>query len=104
MTATHHGRPGGRIGEVLAALFMIGVSVCIFVGAICAGLMAWFWLIRIVPEWLVILVIVFGASVTAAPIFRFAWWLLTAIWRPFLRYYKYQAHSLRPIDDEDTNT
>ena len=101
--ATHHGRPGGRLVEVLAAFSLIGVSAVILVGALAVAFGAWMWLAAIVPTAFLTVVMASGVTYFLAPIMRSAWWVLSALWGPFSKYYKYQAHSLRPLDDEGTD-
>lgn len=102
--ATHHGRPGGRLVEVLAAFALIGVSVGILLGALSVAFVAWMWLAAIVPTAFLGVVMASGVAYFFNPIMRSAWWVLSALWGPFLKYYKYQAHNLRPLDDEGTDT
>ncbi len=35
------------------------------------------------------------------PIWRAAYGCLASLWRPYLRYYKYEPHSLRPLIDKE---
>ena len=102
--ATHHGRPGGRLVEVLAAFVLIGVSVAILVGALWAGFVGLMWFAGYVSPVFLAGVMVIATNYLFTKIFRLALWVLSALWGPFLKYYKYQAHTLRPLDDEGTNT
>jgi hypothetical protein len=44
-----------------------------------------------------------GLSVkVATPVMRLCWKGLAAIWRPFLTYYRYEAHTLRPLTKNET--
>ena len=44
-----------------------------------------------------------GLSVkVAGPVMRLCWKGLAAIWRPFLTYYRYEAHTLRPLKENET--
>jgi hypothetical protein len=101
--ATHHGRPGGRLVEVLAAFALIGVSVAILVGALLAAYALFGLLVGMVPAWLLAVVVTAALGRFITSVMRGAWWLLSAIWGPFLKYYKYQAHNLRPLKDEGTD-
>jgi hypothetical protein len=35
------------------------------------------------------------------PAMRTAWWIAAAMWNPFLNYYGYEAHSLKPIKPKE---
>lgn len=97
---THHNRPGGRVVELLAALVLIFVSVGLFL-AVLAGVL---WLFMQVAAWKPVLAFALvAASVNwlVLPVFRFATRFLATIWRPFLSYYRYEAHSLRPLPAKD---
>jgi len=37
------------------------------------------------------------------PVMKLCWKGLAALWKPFLTYYRYEAHTLRPIKDDETN-
>jgi len=46
-----------------------------------------------------------GLSVkVATPIMSLCWKGLAAIWRPFLAYYRYEAHTLRPLAQTEKTT
>ena len=100
---THHGRPGGRLLELILMCALIGLSA----GALCAGLglvflLAMFLTGLVGPAFLwptIALVVTYFWR----PIMRTAWWLAAKMWNPFLKYYGYEAHTLKPImPKEDT--
>ncbi len=97
MAKPHHGRPGGRLVEVISALMMVVLSVAVF-GAVFAGTM--YLCLRFAPYG------TFGSIFLAMMAFSqylfpwamtATWWVLRHLWAPYLRYYKYEPHSLRPI-------
>ncbi len=76
---------------------LIGVSA----GVLCAGLGLAFLitmlLLRLIDP--IFLWPAVGLLVTFIwrPFVRMAWWLAAEIWNPFLKYYGYEAHTLKPI-------
>lgn len=47
-----------------------------------------------------------SAGLTAkfvGPVMGTIWKGLAAVWRPFLTYYRYEAQTLRPIKEDETN-
>jgi hypothetical protein len=101
--ATHHGRLGGRLVEVVLALGLAVLSA----GVLLAGLALVLWvlmtgylaLFRVSPI-LAYGIIAAGAGLSvkiANPVMGMCWKGLAAIWLPFLRHYGYEAHSLRPL-------
>ena len=106
--ATHHGRPGGRLLEVGLALGLAVLSA----GVLLAGLALVLWvliavyltLFRVSPI-LAYVIMTSGAGLSvkvAGPGMRLCWKGLAAIWRPFLTYYRYEAHTLRPLKENET--
>lgn len=46
-----------------------------------------------------------GLSVKVAqPVMSLCWKGLAAMWRPYLTYYRYEVHTLRPLKENETTT
>lgn len=43
-----------------------------------------------------------GTIKFVGPVMGTIWKALSAVWRPFLTYYGYEAHTLRPLRDDKT--
>lgn len=98
---THHGRPGGRLVELILAFIIIGISVALLLGGIAIPLILSVLLAKLFgPTFMIVFA---GASITYLwrPAMRAAWWIAAAIWNPFLNYYGYEAHSLKPIKPKE---
>ncbi len=78
---THHKRPGGRGLELLLLLLLLVSTAAIVIGTV------------VIVGWLGV-----GAG-SASLALGIA--LSAPLWLAFLRYYKYEAHSLKPIIKED---
>jgi hypothetical protein len=106
--ATHHGRPGGRLVEVLLALGLVVLSAGTIMAGLAlsvAALMAVYVTLFRVSPILAYGLLAAGGGLTfkfVVPIMTMVWKGIAAVWRPFLRYYRYEAHTLRPIKDEKT--
>ncbi len=97
MAKPHHGRRGGRLVEVISALMMVVLSVALF-GAVFAGMMYLF--LRFVPYatgGLIFLAMMAFSQYLFPWAMTATWWVLRHLWGPYLQYYKYEPHSLRPI-------
>ncbi len=79
--ATHHGRPGGRGLELLVLLLVLISTVAVVVGTVL--------IVRWLSPNMAYLAIGLGFA------------LSVPLWRAFLRYYKYEAHTLKPIIEKD---
>lgn len=107
--ATHHGRPGGRFLEVALGLGLVVLSAGALVAGLALALAAIVGLYGVLYGISPILaygLMAAGGGATvklAGPIMTTIWKGLSAIWRPFLTYYGYEAHTLRPIKEDETN-
>ncbi len=94
---THHGRPGGRLLELILMFALIGLSA----GALCVGLGLVFLLTilltRLVGPAFLGPAVALVVTYLWRPIMRTAWWLAAKMWNPFLKYYGYEAHTFKPI-------
>ncbi len=103
-----HGRPGGRLVEVGLALGLVLLSAgALLAGlALCVvGLMAVYTALFRVDPILAYGLLAASSGLTikfVGPVMGSIWKGVSAVWRPFLTYYGYEAHTLRPIKDEKT--
>jgi hypothetical protein len=79
--ATHHGRPGGRILELSLLFALMAVTLVLPFGMV----LLMEWLGYLTPK------TAFGVGIA----------LSFPLWRAFLRYYKYELHTLKPIMKKD---
>jgi hypothetical protein len=97
--ATHHGRPGGKILELLLAFGLIVCSIFVLflpaLGFVAAALLVsqsiWFvlpFLFLIYSKWFLKFVL---------QSHRFVWTVAAGLWAPYLRYYQLEPHTLRSI-------
>ena len=91
--ATHHGRPGGRLLEVGLALGLVVLSA--------AFLMVWV----AVPIYVLKLLSLKGGRIgkAGAVWIMLGFFLLKYPWNALLKYYRYEAHTLRPIKEDRTH-
>jgi hypothetical protein len=97
---THHGRPGGRLLELVLVLVLVALSL---------GLMAGFGALVSYEFGLwgdgrashgadsLVRAFVFAALVCAAAV-------LSYLWASLLKYYRYDTHTLRPLPNNNTTT
>ncbi len=82
--STHHGRPGGRLVELLALFAFLGLSVAMLVGM---PILVMYFLDAPEP----------GRRTSILAGLALALVILAPIWKALLRYYKYEPHTLKPI-------
>ena len=93
--ATHHGRPGGRLVEVLAGIALALASGVFLVLCIVA------------PAWILLRLGGghgggrSGGKVEVLSLLG-GIWLLKYPWNALLKYCRYEAHTLRPLADDET--
>jgi hypothetical protein len=104
--AQNQGKPGGRLLELLLAFVLVVVSGVLLVAG-CALVLAGFWALftaamRIGPGLMLAVSLSSGWVITrfGRPVMRVVWAGLRAIWKPYLAYYRLEAHTLRPIKYE----
>ncbi|WP_395543797.1 hypothetical protein [Neotabrizicola sp. sgz301269] len=88
--ATHHGRPGGRSGEV-GLLFLTVIATVLLIGG---GIFLPLLLTQATGS-----SSYFASKAGAAMGFVVS----ALLWRKLLSYYRYEAHTLRPIKEDETN-
>ncbi len=104
---THHGRPGGRLLELILGFGLIAASICVGVAVIGLSFGLCILAIWSAGRWGSGFVVALMGGVGwlikfyFTPIWRAVYWVLAVLWRPYLRYYKYQPHSLRPLIDRE---
>ena len=90
--ATHHGRPGGRLVEVLAGLALALASGVFLVLCLVVPAYVLFWMDVETHS---------GGKLEVAS-FLGGLWLLKYPWGALLKYYRYEAHTLRPLAEGET--
>ncbi|MGL5010469.1 MAG: hypothetical protein ACRC6I_11340 [Paracoccaceae bacterium] len=78
---THHKRPGGRALELILLFALMALTLVLPFGMV------------LLTKWLGYGTahVAFGAGIA----------LSVPLWRAFLRYYKYELHTLKPITEKD---
>ena len=92
--------------EVMLALVLALFSGALLLGGLALMVVAFVELAAIVARYSPGLVVALAAGSGAllakslGVVTRAIWKVLSAIWSPFLKYYRYEPHTLRPIGDE----
>ena len=94
--------------EVLLALGLAVLSAGVFLAGL--ALVLWVLMAIYLTLFRVSPILAYGIMTTGAglsmkvagPVMRLCWKGLAAIWRPFLTYYRYEAHTLRPLKENET--
>ena len=92
---THHRRFGGRTGELILLFALIAFSAALL------GAEFWFW--TAAQTWLSHQGGPYLLAAAGGVMFVASLWVLRRLWSAFLRYYRYEAHTLRPLDDRENN-
>jgi hypothetical protein len=80
---------------------LIGFSIAVFLGAIASTIVLQLFLFKLVSPNLAVLISWTFATYFWRPAMRATWWVAASIWTPFLKYYGYEAHSLKPIKPKE---
>jgi hypothetical protein len=100
MSARRNQRSGGRILELVWGFALVALCAALLLAAIAAPIALFMYAAPYVdPTYLGI-----GLTAVIAPfverLAKLAWKLGAALWRPFLKCYNYEPHTLRPREDE----
>lgn len=94
---THHGRPGGRLLELIIMFALIALSAATLCVGLAAVVLVNMWLLIWIDPIFIAAVNILVITYLARPIMRVAWRLAAAMWTPFMNYYGYEAHTFKPI-------